>query len=153
MRCQVGCRLARDSPPIPETGSDHGRSDRSAGNGHDHAAQPDFRSKRSRASIAGPVAAAWSLWPGRDQAIDHLEALSTGLPFQPWNLADLDAMPHHQHRAQNASRAFRNQLAQGSVRTEQGGSEPLSALWEYWDSKVWRPFRNSSNLAIPARLT
>lgn len=85
-----------------------------------------------------------SLWPGRDQYLDHSAKASGGLPFtlyDPLLLADTDHVLYLGHRtllafAGSVHLAVTFDLIQGS-------SSPLDLAWEYWDGNVWRGFIES----------
>ncbi len=53
-------------------------------------------------------------------------------------------MPHHIYIAHSKLLALAGS-AHVAVDFEltQGASEPLDSIWEYWDGKVWRPFKNT----------
>ncbi|MCG5212174.1 putative baseplate assembly protein [Streptosporangium sp. KLBMP 9127] len=103
-----------------------------------------FETERSTGLMSGALVELRSLWPGRDQSIDHLPAFAAGEPFRPWSLPDLRDMPHHLYLAHRTVLAL---SAESHVAVEfelsQGSSEPLDSVWEYWDGQVWRPFANA----------
>ncbi len=147
-RVPPGTRLAAD-PPKPEATA----VDPIAPPEQPESMPPgpiSFETEDGIGLIAGSIDEVRSLLPGRDQAIDHTVAHASGQPFRPWNLSDLEPMPHHLYIAHKTLIALAGS-SELRVRFEvnQGGSEPLSALWEYWDGGVWRPFRNSSHLCDP----
>lgn len=82
-----------------------------------------------------------SLWPGRDQYIDHSAAVSAGQPFQPFRKADLVNTPHALYLAHNRLLALAGASAvTASFELTAPSSEYLDLRWEYWDGEVWRPF-------------
>lgn len=84
----------------------------------------------------------YSLWPGRDAYIDHSAAVAAGQPFTAFRRKDLQNTPHHIYLAHDTLLALA-----GEVRLHlhfeltQASSEHLNIRWEYWDGKVWRPFK------------
>lgn len=110
-------------------------------------APPDqvvFETEHATGLASAGLAELRSLWPGRDQSIDHLPALTAGRPFHPWRLSELEDMPHHLYLAHRTLLAL---SAESHVTVEfelsQGASEPLDSIWEYWDGVIWRPFANT----------
>ena len=85
-----------------------------------------------------------SLWPGRDPSIDHMPGFAAGETMYPWLLSELEDMPHHLYLAHHTLLALSG-TSHVAVTAElsQGCSERLDSIWEYWDGKVWRPFRNT----------
>jgi uncharacterized phage protein gp47/JayE len=84
-----------------------------------------------------------SLWPGRDQYIDHSATFLAGQPFQLFQKKLLQDTPHHIYVAHDtmltlAGAALVNLIFE--LRTS--SSESLSIIWEYWDGKVWRQFKS-----------
>ncbi len=102
-----------------------------------------FETERGLGLSAASVAQVASLWPGRDQYIDHTEALLAGESFRPFRLEELEDTPHHLYLAHDDLLGL-----SGSARVDvelelsQPGSEPLDVAWEYWDGEVWRTFRS-----------
>jgi uncharacterized phage protein gp47/JayE len=82
-----------------------------------------------------------SLWPGRDQYIDHSAAATAGQPFQLFHQADLVNTPHVLYLAHNRLLALSGASAvTASFELTTPSSEYLDIRWEYWDGAVWRPF-------------
>ena len=84
-----------------------------------------------------------SLWPGRDQYIDHTAAIRAKLPIKPFEMRSLEDTPHHLYLAHDVLLALSGE-ARIKVNFEltQTSNEHLSIRWEYWDGKVWRGFLN-----------
>jgi hypothetical protein len=84
-----------------------------------------------------------SLWPGRDQYIDHSAAFLAGQAFQPFKKRLLQNTPHHLYIAHDTLLAL---AGKSSVDVffdlTTASSERLDIIWEYWDGKVWRQFKN-----------
>ncbi|MEU2175260.1 putative baseplate assembly protein [Nocardia sp. NPDC019219] len=104
----------------------------------------NFETERSIGLTSGRLVEVRSHWPGRDQSIDHTAAITAGEPFRPWRPADLQDIPHHLYLAHSTLLAI-SATSHVAVEFElsQGSSEELGTVWEYWDGKVWRPFRNT----------
>ena len=82
-----------------------------------------------------------SLWPGRDQYIDHSAAATAGQPFQLFRKAGLVNTPHVLYLAHNRLLALAGASAvTASFELTTPSSEYLDIRWEYWDGAVWRPF-------------
>jgi len=141
-RVPAGTRLAAQAPPPPPTMSAPDAADDAP------ATTPPgpvlFETERSIGLASGRLVELRSLWPGRDQSIDHLPALAAGQPFQPWKLSDLEDMPHHLYLAHGTLLALSGESHVAvEIELSQGAAEPLDSIWEYWDGKVWRPFMNT----------
>jgi hypothetical protein len=103
-----------------------------------------FEVERSTGLASAKLVELRSLWPGRDQSIDHWPAASAGLPFQLWRLSELEDQPHHFYIAHPTLLALAGQShLVVLLEMSQGSSKPLDAVWEYWDGEGWRPFANS----------
>jgi hypothetical protein len=100
-----------------------------------------FETERALGVTGGRLVQVVSLWPGRDESIDHTAAFLAGQPVQPFARTLRRPTPHHLYLshptllalAGNVELAVEFELAQGA-------SAPLEMLWEYWDGEVWRGF-------------
>jgi conserved hypothetical protein, phage tail-like region len=101
-----------------------------------------FETERTTGLAAGQLKQVVSLWPGRDQYIDHSNDFLQGKQFQLFRKPLLEDTPHAIYLAHNKLLALAG-VATVVVEFEltQTSSEPLSVLWQYWDGKVWRPFK------------
>jgi hypothetical protein len=83
-----------------------------------------------------------SLWPGRDQYIDHSSAYASGQPLALFQLLQLQPTPHVLYLAHETvlNLAGKTHL-EVELALAQGGSSRLDVVWEYWDSQVWREFK------------
>ena len=123
---QVPANTQVAAPPPPE------RSD-----------QIVFETERATGVASARLKEVFSLWPGRDQYIDHSASLAAGEPFQLFRKPLLVNTPHAIYIAHDTMLALA-----GSVTIEvefeltQISGEPLSILWQYWDGKVWRSFKS-----------
>lgn len=84
----------------------------------------------------------FSLWPGRDQYINHSTEFLAGNEFRLFRKPLLVDTPHTIFIAHDKLLALA-----GSARVEvefeltQVSSEELTVQWQYWDGKVWRGFK------------
>lgn len=123
IRVPAGTRLA--APPPPEQTS-----------------QIIFETERSTGIAVARLKEVFSLWPGRDQYIDHSPAFITGQAFQLFKKSQLQDTPHILYLAHNSLLALAGKVninVNFSMTT--AGSERLDILWEYWDGNIWREFR------------
>lgn len=83
-----------------------------------------------------------SLWPGRDQWIDHSAALAGGTPILAFKRSLLADTPHEIYIAHDTQLQLAGKVVldvQFELVTP--ASEPLTILWEYYDGTVWRAFK------------
>src|SRR5262249_26023328 len=98
-----------------------------------------FETERTVGLAAAQLQEVVSLWPGRDQYLDHSPAFLAGESFQLFRLPLLINTPHALYLAHDKLLALA-----GSVKVEvefeltQPSGEHLEILWQYWDGKVWR---------------
>jgi hypothetical protein len=82
-----------------------------------------------------------SLWPGRDQYIDHSTEFIAGQSFQPFKKRLLQDTPHVIYIAHDTLLALAGKSSVDVIfELTTTSSERLDILWEYWDGKVWREF-------------
>lgn len=121
-RIPPGTRVA--APPPPE------RND-----------QIIFETERGAGLASAKIKAVFSLWPGRDQYIDHTPDYLQKSPFYPFRKRDLKDTPHVLYIAHDTLLALAGKSrVDVVVDLTTGSSEHLSIDWEYWDGKVWREF-------------
>lgn len=101
-----------------------------------------FETERAIGLASAKLTEVVSLWPGRDQYIDHSAAFLAGKPFQLFHKLQLENTPHVIYVAHDTLLAFAGE-SQIDVQVElaQPGGEPLEILWEYWDGEIWRRFK------------
>ena len=101
-----------------------------------------FETEQTTGIAAGQLKQVFSLWPGRDQYIDHSADFLAGKQFQLFLKPNLEDTPHELYLAHDKLLALAG-VATVVVEFEltQTSSEPLTILWQYWDGKVWRPFK------------
>jgi Baseplate J-like protein len=124
-RLPAGTRVA--APPPPE------RSE-----------QIIFETERTTGLAAAKLTEVVSLWPGRDQYLDHSAAFIAGAPFQLFKKSQLQDTPHVLYLAHNTLLALAGK-SNVDVKFEltTPSDEPLTIFWEYWEGQVWRGFLNS----------
>jgi baseplate J-like protein len=110
-----------------------------------------FETERAVGLSPARLKEVFSLWPGRDQYINHSAALLAGDEFQLFSRPLLADTPHELFIAHDKLLALA-----GGARVEvefeltQASGEELTVLWEYWEGNVWRGFK-SANPACSAK--
>lgn len=100
-----------------------------------------FETERGAGLASAKIKAVLSLWPGRDQYIDHTSEYLQKGPFYPFRKKDLKDTPHVLYIAHDTLLALAGKSrVDVVVDLTTGSSEHLSIDWEYWDGKVWREF-------------
>lgn len=100
-----------------------------------------FETERATGLAAAKLTEVVSLWPGRDQYIDHSAAFLAGQIFTPFNKRQLQDTPHVLYLADDTLLSLAGNSNVGvTFELTTAGSEPLTIVWEYWDGKVWREF-------------
>jgi|GEM_PF-743409 len=101
-----------------------------------------FETERSAGLSTAQLTQVVSLWPGRDQYIDHSSALLAGQPFQLFNKSQLQYTPHILYLAHDKILALAGKVTLDvEFELSLPSAEPLDTLWEYWDGQVWRGFK------------
>lgn len=102
-----------------------------------------FETEGDLGITSGKLAQVVSLWPGRDEFIDHSADLAAGNPTTLFDNLALQPTEHILYLGHSTFLAIA-----GTVKLEvefnlvQGASSPLEITWEYWDGKVWRGFKD-----------
>lgn len=103
-----------------------------------------FETERTAGIAVAQLKQVVSLWPGRDQYLDHSNSFLAGQPFQLFRKPLLVDTPHAIYLAHDRILAL---AGSASVEVEfeltQTSAEQLSILWQYWDGKVWRGFKSA----------
>ncbi|HUS09300.1 MAG TPA: putative baseplate assembly protein [Pyrinomonadaceae bacterium] len=102
-----------------------------------------FETERATGIATAKLQEVVSLWPGRDQYIDHSAEFVAGNSFQPFQKKLLENTPHHIYVGHKVLLALAGKAQINvifSLRTL--SSEHLEIVWEYWDGKVWRQFKS-----------
>ncbi len=101
-----------------------------------------FETEQTTGIAAASLMEIFSLWPGRDQYINHSGAFLSSAPLQLFKMSLLQPTPHAIYIAHHELLAL---AGKSTVDVEfdltQRSSEPLDILWEYWDGQVWRGFK------------
>ena len=102
-----------------------------------------FETERAIGIAAGKIAQVFTLWPGRDEYIDHSGAFEKGTPIRLYDKALRKATPHRLYLAHDTLLALAgNAEVLVDFELTQPSGEHLDILWEYWDGEVWREFLN-----------
>ncbi len=100
-----------------------------------------FETERGAGLTPGRLVEAVSLWPGRDEYVDHGAALAEDEAFITFDRSLLEPTPHRLYLAHPSLLALDGEVElQVAVDLLQPGTEPLSLDWTYWDGEVWRHF-------------
>jgi len=147
----MGLRVVPAQParaPIVFSLSD-GAPDTSAPEGTQVAAPPPpgssqqvvFSTEQDAAVAAAKLTEVISLWPGRDQYIDHSTALAAGQTFTLFQNLQLKPTDHILYLAHSQYLAFAGTTKlKVTFDLAQASSSPLDITWEFWDGQVWRGF-------------
>ncbi|MEO7143714.1 MAG: putative baseplate assembly protein, partial [Bryobacteraceae bacterium] len=101
-----------------------------------------FETEQAAGVMAANLAQVVSLWPGRDEYLDHSAALAANTPVTLFDHLRLQPTQHTLYLAHNTLLALT-----GSVEIDvefeltQTSPNPLQLRWEYWDGQVWRGFK------------
>ena len=102
-----------------------------------------FETERASGLAVAKIQEVVSLWPGRDQYIDHTAAFLAGTSFQPFLKKQLENTPHHLYIGHDTMLALAGASSvQVVFELKTPGNEHLDITWEYWDGDVWREFKN-----------
>jgi uncharacterized phage protein gp47/JayE len=100
-----------------------------------------FSTEQDAAVAGANLTEIMSLWPGRDQYINHSGALTTGQAFILFQNLQLKPTDHILYLAHSKFLAFAGTaILKVSFDLAQASSSPLDITWEYWDGQVWRGF-------------
>ena len=100
-----------------------------------------FETERALGLASATLAQIVSLWPGRDQYIDHTTAYLAGQPFQPFLKKALQDTPHVLYLAHDTLLALAGaSTVTVTMELTTAGNAPLDIVWEYWDGALWREF-------------
>lgn len=109
-------------------------------------AQVIFETERAVGVTAGRLTQVVSLWPGRDEYIDHTAALAAGAPIEPFAARLRQPTPHYLFLSHAALLALSGNVELAvEFELQHGASSRLDVVWEYWDGKTWRGFRSTSS--------
>ena len=106
--------------------------------------QVTFEVEAATGVAVGRIQKVVSVWPGRDQYIDHSAAFAAGQPFSPFAMADLQDALHALYIAHPTMLALSGRSRLDiAIELATPGSERLRIAWEFWDGKLWREFSRS----------
>ena len=100
-----------------------------------------FETERAAGLAAAKLTQVVSLWPGRDQWLDHSADRAAGRPFKLFDKQLLADTPHALYLAHDRLLALKGKVrVEVRIELAEPSSVPLTLLWEYWDGAVWRGF-------------
>ncbi|MDX2152664.1 MAG: putative baseplate assembly protein [Bryobacteraceae bacterium] len=103
-----------------------------------------FETERSLGVTAGRVQALITLWPARDEYIDHLAAHTAGELIRAFSPSLLVPTPHALYLSHQKLLALNGNVELGvEFEILRGSRESLEVVWEYWDGAVWRGFAST----------
>jgi uncharacterized phage protein gp47/JayE len=112
-----------------------------------------FETEAEVGLIAGKLSQVFSLWPGRDEYIDHSANLPAGTQFE---FFDRDLLVNTQHIVYLSHPVLLNLTGNVVLAVEfqllHAAVEPLQVSWEYWDGKIWREFAALDSDCEPATI-
>ncbi len=102
-----------------------------------------FETERGLGLTPARLRQVFSLWPGRDQYIDHSEDFLAGKTIHPFRRADLEDIPHIVYIAHDTLLALSGKSrVDVDFELSQAANERLDIVWEYWDGTLWRGFKD-----------
>jgi hypothetical protein len=100
-----------------------------------------FETERAIGAMTGRIQQVVSLWPGRDEYIDHSAAFLAGQPFRLFEASALEGTEHAIYVGHGTLLALKDEAdVQLEVELRQPSSEHLTIRWQYWNGTVWRDF-------------
>ncbi|HET8782147.1 MAG TPA: putative baseplate assembly protein [Pyrinomonadaceae bacterium] len=110
-----------------------------------------FETETEVGLTAGKLVQVFSLWPGRDEYIDHSPVFLKGEQF---TFFDRDLLNNTDHIIYLSHSVLLNLSGNVVLAVEfqlvQPAGERLEISWEYWDGKVWREFADLDTDCEPA---
>jgi uncharacterized phage protein gp47/JayE len=105
--------------------------------------QTVFETETATGIAAANLVELISLWPGRDEYIDHSADYVAKKPVTVFQSTALQPTPHVLYLGHSRLLSFAgNSRLEIEFELEQGSSSPLEILWQYWDGSVWRRFKS-----------
>ncbi len=102
-----------------------------------------FETERATGLAAAKLKQVVSLWPGRDQYIDHSAAFRAGEAFEPFKKRLLQDTQHHLYIAHDTLLALAGASSiDVSFELVKPSSEHLDIVWEYFGDNRWLPFKD-----------
>jgi uncharacterized phage protein gp47/JayE len=110
-----------------------------------------FETETEVGLTAGKLVQVFSLWPGRDEYIDHSTDFLAGKAFE---FFDPDFLINTEHIVYLSHPVLLNLSGNVVLAVEfqllHAASESLQISWEYWDGKIWRQFATLDTDCEPA---
>ena len=105
-----------------------------------------FETETAVGVMAGKLAQVVSLWPGRDEYIDHTADFLSRNPITLFSMDQLAVPPHHLYIAHNTLLALTPENVDLGVEFQLNhpSTDELHIAWEYWDGQVWRGFLDTA---------
>lgn len=95
-----------------------------------------------------------SLWPARDQYVDHSTALAAKLPFVLFDHTLMQGTPHVLYLGHPTLLAMTGpSTVMVHFCLTQGSDARLPLAWEYWDGQIWRDFDSLQPTCLDAAST
>jgi hypothetical protein len=89
----------------------------------------------------GRLVQVFSLWPGRDEYVNHSADLLAGRAVRLFDRDELTTTPHHLYLAHPVLLNLQgNVVLSVEFQLLHPAGEQLEIAWEYWDGEVWRGF-------------
>jgi uncharacterized phage protein gp47/JayE len=90
---------------------------------------------------AGKLVQVFSLWPGRDEYIDHSADFLAGRTLKLFEPGAMTIAPHQLYLSHSVLLNLSgNVVLSVEFQLSNPAVEELEIVWEYWDGKVWREF-------------
>jgi uncharacterized phage protein gp47/JayE len=100
-----------------------------------------FETEQAVEVLSASLAQVVSLWPGRDEYLDHSLALAAHARTAFFDHLQLGPTPHVIYLAHDTMLALTGSVEVAvEFELEQTSGGPLPIRWEYWDGQVWRGF-------------
>lgn len=101
-----------------------------------------FESEQTIGLAAARIKQVVSLWPGRDQFIDHTDDFLAGRRLQLFKKSKLKDTPHVLYIAHDTLLALAGKVnLDVDFELSEASDEHLNVIFQYWDGKVWRGFK------------
>jgi hypothetical protein len=100
-----------------------------------------FETESAVGIMSGKLVQVFSLWPGRDEYIDHSADFRAGNTIRLFDPQALRTAPHHLYLAHSVLLNLSgNIVLTVEVQLSYPAVAALEIAWEYWDGEVWRGF-------------
>jgi len=100
-----------------------------------------FETEKAAGVTPGKLVQVFSIWPGRDEYIDHSADSVAGKALSLFSQAAFQQAPHVLYLAHDALlKLTGNVELRVEFQLERPGADALAIDWEYWDGTLWRGF-------------